>query len=436
MYSGVFLARCFFGSTFFGGEVFFRLSDFPPYRPKRSTLILKLGNRETRPPYTTCAYAFLVDSEVVMGMIFQEIRITNRIVVCNDICFFGRCIRRVRRRIYRFGRQSVLIKSIMSDRTCDKCGKVFSLPSRLKVHLARKTPCSPILDILPDEKKDSQHACKFCGRLFASYDSMRRHIRQVCKIAPRNGDTSGMEMLYEHILKKQEAKHKGEIESLRLEMDEKFRTMAGKDVASTSDTIESKEIKNVSVHANKGVINQNTKITKVTNKNKITINFFGSEKTDHITPKNVLAMVKKLGPLGSDLSKASDRLILSMAMMIFSDEKHPENITCYLPNKKGKEALVHDESGWSVSPISLTLSPMASRSVDELFKKQPWPGQGGIELDEKLDIPTQVLGYIKQHEGDLVDSASGPGSELRAIPIRNKEILERVLAGLPKAGDE
>lgn len=78
---------------------------------------------------------------------------------------------------------------------------------------------------------------------------------------------------------------------------------------------------------------------------------------------------------------------------------------------------------------------MASKSVDELFAKQPWPGMHGISSDQQLEVPTKILGYIKKHEGDIVNSISAPSSDLRAIPIRNKEILERVLSRLPKAGE-
>jgi hypothetical protein len=169
--------------------------------------------------------------------------------------------------------------------------------------------------------------------------------------------------------------------------------------------------------------------------NTFNINVFEAESTAHITPKDICGLLQKLGPLGENLRKSAERLILSTAMMIFSDERHPENITCYLPNKKGKDALIHGERGWEVMPVSLTLSPMASKSVDTLFKKQPWPGLNGVPADLDLDEPTRILRYIADNEPDLVGDAASPSSELRAIPIRNREILEKVLARLPKAGD-
>jgi hypothetical protein len=135
------------------------------------------------------------------------------------------------------------------------------------------------------------------------------------------------------------------------------------------------------------------------------------------------------------MRKTAERAILATAMMIFSDEKRLENITCYTPNKKGKEALVHSERGWEIMPMSLAMSPIASRSVDELFAKQPVLGGPGVEEDvtqEKIDEAARILKYIQVHEGDLVNEAAA--SELRAIPIRNKDILQKALAHLPSTG--
>jgi hypothetical protein len=70
--------------------------------------------------------------------------------------------------------------------------------------------------------------------------------------------------------------------------------------------------------------------------------------------------------------------------------------------------------------LGLTIFPLSERICQKGFAN--WDTDPGI--------------YYKRHEGDLVSGASGAGSELRAIPIRNKEILEKVLARLPKSGDE
>lgn len=67
----------------------------------------------------------------------------------------------------------------MADRTCEKCGAVFSHPCRLRTHRNRKTPCEPILAV----PKSDEHQCQHCGRGFKSSVSKYRHIRESCKAA-------------------------------------------------------------------------------------------------------------------------------------------------------------------------------------------------------------------------------------------------------------
>lgn len=330
---------------------------------------------------------------------------------------------------------------------CGRCGTGFSQSRDLQRHQDRKTSCIPILDLddLPEEKRKDP-ICRFCGRAFSTSGSLLRHIKQSCKIAPRNGDTSGMDKLYEHVVKKQEERHQKEMKEMREEM-ESLRTevKAMKEGEFAETEIEEKTPavgptaahRGVGIGINNGVnlIDQSKKINKTINKTTININIFGSENTSHITQRDVLGLIRKLHPIGEALDKASERLILSMAMMIYSDERKTENITCYLPSKKGKDALVHGEKGWEVMPVCLTLSPMAARSVDELFKKQPWPGLDGIDAGANLEEPTRLLNYIAKNEGELVGNAAAPSSEFRAIPIRNRDLLQRYLLKLPVAGD-
>jgi uncharacterized C2H2 Zn-finger protein len=87
----------------------------------------------------------------------------------------------------------------MSSKECPKCGKTFARPALLQRHLARKTPCEPIV-----ERRDDGIAptCKYCGRSFTTATSMYRHVRMYCRIA--NSD-EGMEKLMDHTLQRQNA---------------------------------------------------------------------------------------------------------------------------------------------------------------------------------------------------------------------------------------
>src|ERR1700678_327679 len=102
---------------------------------------------------------------------------------------------------------------------CDKCDAAFPKSRDLIRHKARIRPCDPILEpeSLSEESKKKPHKCKFCNRTFSLKTNLIRHIRQNCKIAPRNGDTSGMDKLFEYTFKKQEEAYKAEIAKLKAE---------------------------------------------------------------------------------------------------------------------------------------------------------------------------------------------------------------------------
>jgi hypothetical protein len=82
--------------------------------------------------------------------------------------------------------------------TCDICQRTFKFTRDLERHLRRKTSCAPIIEEAP---ASDGLGCQYCGRAFASRRTLTAHIRNRCKIA---GSEEGMELLFEHTLKKQE----------------------------------------------------------------------------------------------------------------------------------------------------------------------------------------------------------------------------------------
>ena len=349
----------------------------------------------------------------------------------------------------------------MPAHKCPRCGKEFDNKSNYNRHLTRKTPCALVLEIeeLEEEKKDSPNRCRFCGRVFSRSDSLARHMKQACKIAPRNGNTEGMEKLYEHTIRKMQAKYDTEIDALKAQVSAlaAATTEAEREVAPatwgsravvqnrlaggapyaapSAKFVQAAHVTNVaSGGTNIAMTNIDASVGKTVNN--VTINVFGAERLDKITKPQVVDLLRSLGPVGENVKAIAEKAIIQAAMLIFSDPARPEDITCYLPNKKGDDALVHGEAGWEVQPVGLVISPMAAQSIEVLFKHQPAPDQHTPEKDVKwmMDECANIMRYIAKHEGDMTNEP--PRGEMRGILIRNKDLLQQVLARLPMAGQK
>lgn len=322
----------------------------------------------------------------------------------------------------------------MADRTCDRCGKRFPLPCRLKAHLARKTPCAPILeaqDLPPERLEDpdlDKKQCRFCGRVFTTYTSMRRHVRTACRIPPneRNGD-AGMELLYKHTVAQQQKQTEALTEQVS-KMATMLQQLAPAPTAPAATT-NSGEIAVQGDQNEVKVDNSKHQDNSQDNSQHITINVFGQERLDHITRDQVHQILT--GAKGFALSNAAVQAVLQAAMLAYRDPAHPENLTCYLPNKKKNDALVHGGAGWEIQPVQLVLPPMMQKSVDLLFDKQPMdPEQHDLEtcgaVLKELEACERDPGKTKQ--------LTGTDGALRAVLVRNKDQLARILEGLPVAG--
>ncbi len=305
---------------------------------------------------------------------------------------------------------------------------------------------------------------------------MRRHIRQACKIAPREGNEGGMEKLYEHTLRKQQAQieqqrkeaaqQKAETEALKAQVAALTAVVAGGSqevalldqgstpakwgeramvqnrlaggapyMAPSAKTVQAGVVTNVAAGGtNIAMTNIDASVGKTVNN--VTINVFGAERLDKITKPQVVDLLRSLGPVSENVKAIAEKAIIQAAMLIFSDPARPEDITCYLPNKKGDDALVHGESGWEVQPVGLVISPMAAQSIEVLFKHQPAPDQHTPEKDVKwmMEECANIMRYIAKHEGDITNEP--PRGEMRGILIRNKDLLQQVLARLPMAGQK
>jgi hypothetical protein len=227
-----------------------------------------------------------------------------------------------------------------------------------------------------------------------------------------------MERLYEHTLQKQlaeiTAEYRKDLEQQKEKMsrmeaqNDEMRVMMAQLLAQ-SGGITSEGKNEVRQHGNNNV-------ATVDNSKNITINVFGKEGVDHITPERIKALLDE-SLQAPAIPTAADIAVLETALLVYSDPDHPENLTCYLPNKKFEGVLVHLAGGWEVKPADLVLPPMAQKSIDLLFRKQP------AEREYY-----EVLKELQQNEGRFA-----AGRSLRPLLERNKELLRQALKELPQS---
>ncbi len=299
-------------------------------------------------------------------------------------------------------------------RTCERCRRTFRDPSTLKRHQQNKRPCAPVVDT-PGE---AAVACHYCGRSYSKDWNLRRHLR-ICPIAARG--ERGIDDLYAHVQERtrraneREEAAAQEVEDLRAELAKTRQELAS--------------------HRNEGGLRiDSASVVNVTDSRvyNVTVNVFGREDTRHITTASVRDILFRCGGAVAEGGAAAldpagpmAQALLQMALMIYSDPDRPENITCFVPNKRDGNVLIHGSQGWEIVPVPLVLPPMARSSLDLLFEKQPLEGD-----EEDLGRCGAALQALRKNEERLVSE----GANLRTILVRNMDLLSRVLSQLPVAG--
>lgn len=273
-----------------------------------------------------------------------------------------------------------------SKRTCTRCGKEFKYPYLLRRHQTRKTPCAPIVEQeeLPIEEKAKPYACRFCGHRFRSESSLSTHIRRHCKIALT---PDGLQRLYEHTLRKQQE----QIEEQTRRINLLERAMRHK-----SPTFQ--------------VVNNVLG-------NQININIFGGETVSHINPEKVRGVLDESIQASADPVQGATQALLKAAALIYSDPTYPENLTCYLPNKRKDDVMIHSNEGWEIQPCRLVLPPMTKKSMDALFSHQPF---------EDAERYGDLMRALRDNE-----EAYMQGKQMKTVLVRNRELLEKALGKLP-----
>ncbi len=276
---------------------------------------------------------------------------------------------------------------------CENCRRVFRDGFNLRQHAARRRPCAPAA-----EEEGPPLGCSFCGQAFSREDALKRHQQKSCR-ALRD----------ECVLRRRVGDLEAERAAERRRVDALEARLAALADAHQADRRTPTAVYNTS----------------------LVVNFFGREDTARIPAERVRQILRESSaPTGaeSSLRASAVRAICEAACLIYSDPSRPENITCFIPNKRERAALVHGDGGWQTLPASLVLTPMARASVDLLFGKQP--------LEEGAKQCEALLAHLRDSERELSAEGSECDAPLRTILIRNKDLLARALAALPAAGDE
>jgi hypothetical protein len=214
----------------------------------------------------------------------------------------------------------------MDSPTCFLCEKKFKSEYLLNRHKNSKTFCiSDIkqleikLKMLELESIKSKNTCKFCNSEYVNIYTLRKHIKESCKIKQK--------------LKQQK-------QSLL------------KTINSFNDTT------TTTTNSHNTTDSNNTTITdSVVNSNNTTINlnFYGKENLTHLTKQDFLNFTKnKFGG------------IIEMIKKIHCDKDHKENFNIYIEHPTSKYICVYNEDGWQDQPKSDFLDKLKSDKFNQL----------------------------------------------------------------------
>lgn len=264
---------------------------------------------------------------------------------------------------------------------CSKCGRRFRRACDLRRHEKRKTPCSPIVEPsdLPPSERAKPRACHFCGRRYKFQTGVDKHLR-VCPIA---GTRKGLDLLYDHTLKKQLANERERREHMEGQLADLRRQFEAFSAAPSPPTLNL-------------VMNQT-----------ININVFGEETLDHIDSARVRALLDQAMATAAAARHQAAAALVATATLIYGDPRHPENITCYLSARTDPDAMVRVPQGWSLLPCHVALPTMAGSTLDVLFGKQPF------ESPERYE---KLMGALREAQPDC--------QGLRTVLLNNRDLLQ------------
>ena len=215
--------------------------------------------------------------------------------------------------------------------------------------------------------KDNKFQCQYCKEKFNTKPSMRRHELHRCKERFQLS-------LYEKLQKSEKEKKK---------LYKKIEKLMDKGPSNVSQRINSD---NINQNINNTQNNQNSH-------NNITLNCYGSEDLSHITGSVLDKLIN--GP-GTMISKLTE--------LIHFNDKKPENMNMYIPNRRANFIKTYIEDEWKLENKKEKLNNILKRNcgiIDDHYvqnkdkysnfsKKNYTLVNDGIENDDKRILKDQL----------------------------------------------
>jgi hypothetical protein len=185
-------------------------------------------------------------------------------------------------------------------------------------------------------------------------------MRAACKIA---GSAAGMEKLYEHTLQRQLAEQATQIGELASQVQALVASPISGKAAATGPAVSNTTV-TTNIAAN---------IAHANSVNNVIINIFGAENVSYLRRpeiKDILDAAISTSP--ANPHQAAKHALTQIGYSVYSNVDHPENITCYIPNKKREDVMVHTGDHWELRPITTVTPEMYNRSMNIMFTQQPF----------------------------------------------------------------
>ena len=213
-----------------------------------------------------------------------------------------------------------------------------------------------------------------------SADSRGRHMRTVCKIV---GSTEGMELLYEHTLQNH---YDDDEESSSICLESQDTVFLKKTVERQARQMEHQAEQmcqmmemmrqmQSQLSAHPTINNMVQAIDNSVNKTiNVQLNIFGQEDVSYLDKAAIRSVLDRALEATPDPAEAAKRALTKIGYRVYSDPGHPENMTCYMSNKKRSEVMVFlgESHGWQLRRAEDITPEMYKRSMDILFQQQPF----------------------------------------------------------------